>query len=57
MIRRLSLLKNKDGQWSVRMIAKNGEIIMASEGYTRKADARRAARWLRRQLAEWVEIA
>jgi len=57
VIRRLSLLKNKDGQWSVRMIAKNGEIIMASEGYTRKADARRAARWLRRQLAEWVEIA
>lgn len=56
MIRRLSLLKNKDGQWSVRVIAKNGEIVMASEGFTRKADARRAARWLRRQLSYFAEI-
>lgn len=56
MIRRLSLLRNKDGQWSIRIIAKNGEIVMASEGYSRKADARRAARWLRKQFSAWVEI-
>lgn len=55
-IKVISLLRNQDKQWSVRLIARNGEIVMVSEAYTRKADARRAARWIRSQLSAHVEI-
>lgn len=33
-----------DPAWYFRLRARNGEIIAASEGYTRKADAARGAR-------------
>ncbi len=32
-----------DGSWRYRAVAPNGEIIAASEAYTRKADAVRGA--------------
>lgn len=34
--------QGKDGQWYVRLVAANGRILMASEGYTRRRDAERA---------------
>jgi len=41
----------RGGQWYVRLRARNGQVFVVSEGYTRKADACRAARRL--QLAAY----
>jgi hypothetical protein len=32
-----------DGQWYVRLVSTNGQIVLDSEGYTRKWSAKRAA--------------
>lgn len=37
-------------EWRWRLVAANQEIIAVSEGYTRAADARRAAERLRDQV-------
>lgn len=37
-------------EWRWRLVAANREIIAVSEGYTRAADARRAAERLREQV-------
>ncbi len=39
------LFKSEDG-WRFRLIASNGEVIAASEAYSRKIDARNAAKAL-----------
>jgi len=33
-----------DGQWYVRVVSSNGKIVLDSEGYTRKWNAKRAAK-------------
>lgn len=43
--------QGKDGQWYVRLVAANGQILMASEGYTRKGNADRAAKTIQRTVA------
>lgn len=42
--------QGKDGQWYVRLVAGNGQILMASEGYTRQGNAYRSARAARRAM-------
>lgn len=38
------------GEWRFRLVAGNGEPMAASEGYTRKADAIRAAKRLKSEV-------
>lgn len=38
---KLSYFKDEGGEWRFRIQAANGEIVMTSEGYTRRRDARR----------------
>ena len=33
-----------DGQWYVRVVSSNGRIVLDSEGYSRKWNAKRAAK-------------
>ena len=33
-----------DGQWYVRVVSANGKVVLDSEGYSRKWNAKRAAR-------------
>jgi uncharacterized protein YegP (UPF0339 family) len=42
----IHVLKAKDGQWYLGLVAPNGEIRLVSETYTRKRDAERAAKSL-----------
>lgn len=42
------LHKTVDGQWALRFIASNGEILVWSESYTRREDAVRAYKTVRR---------
>lgn len=47
-----------DGKWYFHYVARNGEIVAPSQGYTRKIDARHAIRLLRFSfLAPVVELA
>jgi len=41
---RLEVRRQRDGQWHVRARAANNRIVWHTEGYTRRADALRAAR-------------
>jgi len=41
---RVELFKGVDGYFYLRLVARNGEILAQSEGYTRRWSARRAAR-------------
>lgn len=41
--------QGRNRQWFVRERHRNGEIVMQSEGYTRKDSAKKAAERLRRQ--------
>lgn len=45
------IFRDKDGGWRFRVIGRNGEIIAASEAYTRPADAKRGLDALRAILA------
>ena len=47
----VEVFNGRDGQWYVRAVARNGQRIVVSEGYTRKASALRAARRLLATLA------
>jgi len=38
---RFEVFEDAAGEHRFRLVAANGEIVMASEGYTREADARR----------------
>ncbi len=40
---KLQIHESADGQWFVRLVASNGRIMMHSECYTRRRDAKRAA--------------
>lgn len=42
-MRRVEVFEDKAGEWRFRRLAENGEIVLTSEGYTRKADAIEAA--------------
>ena len=44
---RLQTWQGADGQWYVRLIAPNGQYMVASEGYSTRSNARRAARRLK----------
>jgi len=41
---KIRVYQDKVGDWRYTLIAKNGEKIAASEGYTEKSNALRAAR-------------
>ena len=43
---RLIVKQGKDGQWYVSAVARNGQTVVVTEGYTRKASAVRAAKRL-----------
>ena len=43
---KIEVWQGKDRQWYIRLIASNGRISADAEGYTRKADAIRAAKRL-----------
>jgi uncharacterized protein YegP (UPF0339 family) len=43
----LEIKKSKDGQFYFVLVAANGEPILTSETYTRRADAERGARTMR----------
>ena len=40
---KLQIHESADGQWYVRLVASNGKVLMHSETYTRRRDAKRAA--------------
>ena len=40
---RVELFKGRNGRWYFRHVARNGEKIAQSQGYTRKGSARRGA--------------
>jgi uncharacterized protein YegP (UPF0339 family) len=40
---KIVVFQGNDGQWYYRRVATNGEPVGTSEGYTRKASAKRAA--------------
>ena len=39
----IEVFEGNDGQWYVRIKARNGRVLFSSEGYTRKRDALRMA--------------
>ena len=49
----LEVYQDKKGNYRFRLLAKNGEPVAASEGYTKKATAMAAAK----KLSEWVSKA
>jgi uncharacterized protein YegP (UPF0339 family) len=49
----LEVYQDKKGHYRFRLLAKNGEPVCASEGYTKKATAMAAAK----KLSEWVSKA
>jgi uncharacterized protein YegP (UPF0339 family) len=49
----LEIYKDKKGMYRFRLLAKNGEPVVASEGYTKKASAMKAAS----SLKDWVSTA
>jgi uncharacterized protein YegP (UPF0339 family) len=46
----LMVFRGNDNQWYVRQVAANHQTLATSEGYTRKADALRAARTINPDL-------
>ena len=40
---KLQISESANGQWFVRLVAANGRILMHSETYSRRRDAKRAA--------------
>jgi uncharacterized protein YegP (UPF0339 family) len=49
---RYEIEENKAGEWFVRLVGGNGEIVMVSEGYTRESDAKRAISYIRQMVLE-----
>jgi uncharacterized protein YegP (UPF0339 family) len=49
----LEIYKDKKGMYRFRLLAKNGEPVVASEAYTKKASAMKAAS----SLVDWVSTA
>lgn len=49
----LEVYKDKKGTYRFRLLAKNGEPVVASEGYAKKAAAMSAAK----KLGDWVASA
>ena len=49
----LEIYKDKKGMYRFRLIAKNGEPVVASEAYAKKASAMKAAS----SLKDWVSTA
>lgn len=48
---KLEVFKGRSGEWFVRLVARNGQTVVVTEGYTRKASAIRSARSLRTGVA------
>jgi uncharacterized protein YegP (UPF0339 family) len=48
----IEIFKDEAGEWRYRVKGRNGEIMATSEGYGRKADARRGLNDLRALLRE-----
>lgn len=44
MTERFQVFKGADGQWYWREVARNGAVLSVSEGYTRKANARKGVK-------------
>lgn len=51
---RLQTWQGADGQWYVRLIAPNQQVMVVSEGFTTRSNARRAARRLK--VAVWRAV-
>lgn len=49
---RYEVKEREDGQWHLRVWGANNEIVLTTEGYTRKADAERAKSTVRRIALE-----
>lgn len=52
---RFEVFPDKAGAWRFRLVAGNGEIVAASQAYTRPSDARRGIRTVK-QLAPAAAI-
>ncbi len=50
------IFKGEDKQWYWRLVGKNGETVASSEGYTRRANAIKAAKRMP-ELAQTTVIA
>lgn len=48
---RFKMFQGKDKQWYMHIIARNGRILMTSEGYKRKAGARHCRNVILRGLS------
>jgi uncharacterized protein YegP (UPF0339 family) len=44
--------QGKDGQWYAALVASNGKVMLSSEGYASKSNAKRAAIRLSHLLAD-----
>lgn len=53
---RIEVFPGKDAGYYFRVVAANGETIAQSEGYTRKADAIKAAKRTQKIVAEAVIV-
>jgi len=43
---KIAVYQGRDRQWYLRLVARNGEIVLDSEGYSTKSNAKRAAKRL-----------
>lgn len=54
---KLTIYRDRRGQWRWRIKARNGRIIAESgEGYVSKFNARRAAERIKNAIASWVVV-
>jgi hypothetical protein len=52
----IELFQDAAGEWRFTVKGRNGEIIVTSEGYTRRRDAKRGLHTLRRRLLEGIDV-
>lgn len=52
----IEIFKDEAGEWRYRLKGENGEPMFTSEGYTRKADARRGLNDARALLAKPIPV-
>lgn len=53
---KITVFKGKDSQWYWNLKARNGQVMAQSEGYTKKANAERAADRMDALLGSVAEV-